>query len=171
MPFSDAEEPAAPGLLAAVTALRAAAQRADADAVAGLLATDVVFHSPMTSRIRFEGTEEVTALHRDIFAAIEGLSTSDPLTRDDTAAFTFTGSVRGLQLEAMNVVRVDQQGKIVEFTIYARPLPALAALFATLPPRVTTRRRGRARGVLVATVATPLSLAFRVADVFVPKLI
>ncbi|MCV7226247.1 nuclear transport factor 2 family protein [Mycolicibacterium komossense] len=171
MSFSSSDEPAAPGLLSAITALRTAAENADGEALAGIVASDVIFHTPLTSRIRFEGREEVTALHRDIFAVIEGLSTTEPLTRGDTGVFTFSGHVRGLKLEAMNLVRVNDHGKIVEFTIFARPLPALATLFATLPPRVTARRRGRAKGALVAALATPLGLALRTADVLVPRLI
>ena len=63
----------------AMNALRAAGERGDADAVAELLAPDVVFHSPMTTRIPFEGKEEVAALHRDIFAVFEDLETTEPL--------------------------------------------------------------------------------------------
>ena len=66
--------PAAPSsspVSTAITALRAAGERGDADAVAELLAPDVVFHSPMTERLRFEGREEVAALHRDIFAVLD----------------------------------------------------------------------------------------------------
>ncbi|OBA83526.1 hypothetical protein A9W99_07535 [Mycobacterium sp. 1164966.3] len=165
---NQADEPA---LLTAITALRAAAENADSGALAPILASDVVFRSPLTSRIRFEGKEEVIALHSDIFAVIECLSTTEPLTRGDTGVFTFSGNVRGLQLDAMNLVRVNEQGMIVELTIFARPLPTLATLFATLPPRVTTRRRGRAKGALVAALAAPLGFALRTADVFVPRLI
>jgi hypothetical protein len=171
MSVSSPDEPAAPGLVAAITTLRTAAENADGDALAEILASDVIFHTPLTARIRFEGRDEVTALHRDIFAVIKGLSTTEPLTRGDTGVFTFSGHVRGLKLDAMNLVRVNEQGKIVEFTIFARPLPALATLFATLPPRVTARRRGRAKGTLVAALATPLGFALRTADVFVPRLI
>jgi ketosteroid isomerase-like protein len=171
MSDSRADEPAAQGLLAAITGLRTAAENADGDAVAEFLASDVVFHSPLTSRIRFEGRDEVTALHRDIFAVIDNLSTTEPLTRGDTGVFTFSGHVRGLKLDAMNLVRVNEHAKIVEFTIFARPLPALATLFATLPPRVTARRRGRAKGALVSALATPLGFALRTADIFVPRLI
>lgn len=171
MSISGSDEPAAPGLLVAIAALRTAAENADGSAVAEILAPDVIFHTPLTSRIRFEGSDEVTALHRDIFAVIKGLSTTEPLTRGDTGVFTFSGHVRGLKLDAMNQVRVNEQGKIVELTIFARPLPALATLFATLPPRVTARRRGRAKGALVAALATPLGFALRTADVFVPRLI
>lgn len=168
---SGSDQAVIPALSAAIATLRAAAENVDADAIGPILASDVVFRTPLTSRIRFEGRDEVVALHRDIFAVIEGLSTTEPLYRGDTAAFTFSGTVRGLQLDAMNLVRVNEQGKIVEFTIFARPLPSLATLFATLPPRVTARRRGRARGALVAALAAPLGFALRTADVFVPKLI
>lgn len=158
-------------LSTAITALRAAAENADADAVGDLLAPDVVFHSPLTSRIRFEGKDEVVALHRDIFTVLDDLGTSEPMTLGDTGSFPFTGRVRGRKLEAMNMVRVNEHGLIAEFTVYARPLPAVATLFATLPPRVTARRRGRARGALVAVLARPLAFAFRTADVFVPRLV
>jgi hypothetical protein len=71
--------PSASPVSTAITALRAAGERGDADAVAELLAPDVVFHSPMTERIRFEGKEEVAALHRDIFAVLEDIDTTEPL--------------------------------------------------------------------------------------------
>lgn len=165
------DQESATDLLAAIALLRVAAANGDGDAVAEILAPDVVFHSPLTARIRFEGRDEVTALHRDIFDVIEDLSTTEALTRGDTGAFMFSGQVRGLKLDAMNLVRVNEQGKIEELTIFARPLPTLATLFATLPPRVTARRRGRATGALVAALAAPLGFALRTADVFVPRLI
>src|ERR671925_2438467 len=89
--------PAAPStspVSTAITALRAAGESGDAEAVAELLAPDVVFHSPMTERIRFEGKEEVAALHRDIFPVLEDLDTADPLALGDTRSFSFLARVR-----------------------------------------------------------------------------
>jgi hypothetical protein len=164
--------PAAPStspVSTAITALRAAGECGDADAVAELLAPDVVLHSPFTARLRFEGKEEVAALHRDIFAVIEDIHTSEPLALGDTQSFSFRGRVRGVELEAMNLVRCNEQGQIVEFTLFVRPIPGLAMLFATLPPRVAARRRGRLKGTLVACLARPLAFALRTADRFVPS--
>ncbi|MDQ3740209.1 MAG: nuclear transport factor 2 family protein [Actinomycetota bacterium] len=155
----------------AITALRAAAERGDADAVAELLAPDVVFRSPIIARLRFEGKEEVTALHRDIFAVLEDLETSEPLALDDMRSFSFRARVRGVELEAVNLVRFDEHGQIVELKVFVRPLPSLATLFATLPPRVAARRRGRAAGALVALVTRPLAFAVRTADRFAPRLV
>jgi ketosteroid isomerase-like protein len=164
--------PAAPStspVSTAITALRAAGESGDADAVAELLAPDVVFHSPMTERIRFEGKEEVEALHRDIFAVLEDLDTTEPLARGDTRSFSFRARVRGVELEAINLVRFNEQGQIVEFKVFVRPLASLATLFAALPPRVSARRRGRLRGALVAFLTRPLAFALRTADRLTPR--
>lgn len=164
--------PAAPStspVSPAITALRAAGERGEADAVAELLAPDVVFQSPMTTRVRFEGKEEVTALHRDIFAVLDDIATTEPLVVGDTGSFSFRARVRGVELEAMNLVRCNEHGQIVEFKVFVRPLPGLATLFATLPPRVSARRRGRLTGALVAILARPLAFALRTADRLAPR--
>ena len=87
--------PSASSVSTAITALRAAGESGDADAVAELLARDVVFHSPMTERIRFEGKDEVAALHRDIFAVLEGIETTEPLARGDRDRFPFARASAG----------------------------------------------------------------------------
>ncbi|MFK4085943.1 nuclear transport factor 2 family protein [Kribbella sp. NPDC020789] len=153
----------------AVTGLRSAAERGDADALIDPFAADVVFHSPMTMRLSFEGREEVVALHRDIFAVLEDLRTREPLVRGDEWSFSFTATVAGVELEAVNQGRLDSQGRIAENTIYIRPLPALATLFGALPPRVSTRRRGRLHGTVAGLLAQPLAVALRTADRLVPK--
>jgi hypothetical protein len=153
----------------ALAALRAAGESGDADAVGELLAPGVVFHSPMTNRIQFEGSDEVVALHRDIFAVLEDIDTTEPLARGDRGSFSFRARVRGVELEAMNLVRCNEHGQIVEITIFVRPLPGLATLFATLPPRVSGRRRGRLRAAVATSLARPLAFAVRIADLCVPS--
>jgi hypothetical protein len=152
----------------AITALRAAGERGDADAVAELLAPDVVFHSPMTDLVRFEGKDEVAALYRDIFAVLEDIDTTEPLALGDTRSFRFRARVRGVELEAMNLVRFSEQGQIAEMTVFIRPLPGLATLFAALPPRVSARRRGRVKAALATLLARPFAFAVRTADRCVP---
>jgi hypothetical protein len=168
MSVSDAPSSTSPASTA-TTALRAAAERGDADAVAELFAPDVVFHSPLTARVRFEGKEEVAALHRDIFAVLEDLHTTEPLSLGDTRSFSFRARVRGEELEAIVVARFKEQGQIVELKIFGRPLPGLAALFTALPPRVSARRRGRATGALVAFLTRPLAFVLHTADRLTPR--
>lgn len=156
---------------AAIAAYRAAGERGDADAVSPLLAPDVILHSPLTAnvKVRFEGREEVTEMHRDIFAVFEGMTTGEPLVLEDTRAFTFRARVRGEEFSAMMLADFDEHGQITELTIFARPLPAVAALFAALPPRVSARRRGPAMGAVVALVARPIAFVLRTCDRLVPR--
>jgi SnoaL-like domain len=161
--------PATAAIDTAITALRAAGERGDADALAELLAPDVVFRSPLTDRVRFEGRDEVVALHRDIFAVLEVTDTTEPLALGDTRSFIFHARVRGVELEAMNLLRFNEQGQIADYKIFIRPLPGLATLFAALPPRVSVRRRGRLKGTVAEYLARPLAFAVRTADRLVPS--
>src|SRR5947209_101748 len=116
--------PSASPILAAVNALRAAGESRNAEVVADLLAADVVFHSPMSGTKVFEGKDDVTALHRDIFAVLHDIHTTEPLTLGDTGSFMFRARVRDVEMQAMNLVRVNGAGKIAEYTVFVRPLPA-----------------------------------------------
>lgn len=169
MTFTDSTALPTSSASSTTAALRAAAERGDADAVAALLAPDVVLHSPLTARVRFEGRDAVAALHRDIFAVLEGIETTEPLALGDTRAFSFRARVRGVELDAMIVVGFDEHGQIGELKLYGRPLPALATLFAALPPRVSARLHGRPTGALVALVARPLGLVMRAVDRVAPR--
>jgi hypothetical protein len=152
---------------AAIAAYRAAGERGDADAIGALLAPDVELHSPLTERVRFAGRDEVTAMHRDIFVVLEELETGEPLARDDTR--TFRARVRGVELNAMVLAEFNEDAQIADLTLFGRPLPATAALFAALPPRVSARRRGRAMGALVALIARPIALVVGTADRLAPR--
>jgi hypothetical protein len=169
MSISGPVAPSTSPVSTALAALCAAGESGDADAVAELLAPDVVFHSPMTERIRFEGKDEVAALHRDIFAVLEDIDTTEPLALGDTGSFSFRARVRGVELEANNLVRFNEHGQVVDFKVFVRPLPGLATLFATLPPRVSARRRGRLKGTLVAILARPLAFTLCTADRLTPR--
>jgi hypothetical protein len=164
----DTAPPASP-ISTTINALRAAGESGNADALFDLLAPDVVFHSPMSATKVFEGREEVVALHRDIFAVLDDLHTAESLAHGDTGAFSFRARVRGVELEAMNRVRINEHGQIAEYTVFVRPLPGLVTLFATLPPRVATRRRGRPAGVLLTVLARPLAVIHRTADRMAPR--
>ena len=168
MSVSDLTDPSTAAASTVTKDFRAAGERGDADALAMLLAPNVVFHSPMTDRVRFEGREEVTELHRDIFAILDGLETTEPLALGHVRSFSFRARVRGVELEAHVVLNVNDDDLIDDLTVFIRPLPALATLFATLPPRVSTRTHGRMRGVIAALLTRPIALVVRTADRFVP---
>jgi hypothetical protein len=164
-----APEPSTPPAEATIARYRAAGERHDADAVAALLAPDVELHSPLTASVDFAGRDEVVAMHRDIFAVLDGIETAEPLALGDERAFRFAARVRGVPLEAMMLARLDADDRIDRLTIYARPLPAVGTLLSALPPRVSARRRGPLTGAVVAVLTRPLAFVLRTADRMVPR--
>jgi len=169
MSVAGPDTPSISPVSASIEAYRAAGERRDADAAGALLARDVELHSPLTERVRFAGRDEVTAMHRDIFAVLEGLETGEPLVRGDTRAFTFRACVRGVEFNAMILAEFNGDAQIADLTLFARPLPATATLFSALPPRVAARRRGRPMGALVAAIARPIAFVVRTADRLAPR--
>jgi hypothetical protein len=80
----------------------------------------------------------------------------------------FRARVRRVDIETVDLVRVDNEGLIRDFTIVIRPMAGLAAVAAALGPRIA---RGPVRSLLVRLFATPLSVLLRIVDPLVPRLI
>jgi hypothetical protein len=111
-----------------------------------LLADDVVFYSPVVYRPQ-EG-KAITTLY--LTAAAQALPGSDPSTgadgkpsggrfrytkqvvAGDTAVLEFETSVDGKYVNGVDIIRCDQQGKIVEFKVMIRPLQAVNAVHAQM---------------------------------------
>jgi hypothetical protein len=49
----------------------------------------------LTERIWFEGKDEVAALHRDIFAVLEDIATTEPLVGGNRGSFPFARAFAG----------------------------------------------------------------------------
>lgn len=135
----------------------------DFDAMAELLSPDVVVVSPITSRFRFEGRDEVRALLRDVRETLDDLAYVQRLGTEEVATMRFRATLRGREIEGVDVVRFDSEGRIDEMTVFVRPLPAIATLAAALAPRVA-RRRGRVRAVIAKLAVGPLALFNRFGD-------
>jgi hypothetical protein len=80
----------------------------------------------------------------------------------------FRARVRRVDIETVDLVRVDDEGLISEFTVLIRPMAGLAAVAVALGPHIA---RGPVRSVLIRVFATPLALLLRIVDPLVPRLI
>jgi ketosteroid isomerase-like protein len=103
---------------------RAAIERRDLDAVAELLAPDIVFHSPVTFH-PFSGRETVTRLLGEVAQVFEDFRYTDELDADGAHALIFRASVSGRELEGIDLLRFDADGLIADFTVMLRPISAL----------------------------------------------
>jgi ketosteroid isomerase-like protein len=108
---------------------RKAVESRDLDAVAALLADDVVFTSPVTFK-PYPGKAITATILRGALRVFEDLTyireIANPDGRDH--AFVFTATVAGKQLQGCDFVHFDDDGKIDEITVMVRPLSAAQAL-------------------------------------------
>jgi ketosteroid isomerase-like protein len=108
---------------------RKAVENGDLDAVAALLADDVVFTSPVAFK-PYPGKAITTAILRAVTQVFENFTyvreIANPDGRDH--AFVFTASVAGKELQGCDFLHFDEDGKIDDFTVMVRPLSAAHAL-------------------------------------------
>jgi SnoaL-like protein len=143
--------------------MASAMKACDFETLNGLLADDVVIRSPITSSFVFEGRARVLGLLRMVRDAYEELEYTDFVGEGDTQLQVFTARVDGSELEGADLIRLDSEGRILEFTVFFRPLPGLAALAAVLAPRLAGER-GRGRAVIARAGTRPIAVATRMAD-------
>ena len=103
---------------------RAAVERMDIGAVGELFAPDIVFHSPVTFH-PFVGRETVTRLLAIVAGTFEEFRYTDELQTDGAHALIFRASVAGRELEGIDLLRLDEDGLICDFTVMIRPMSGL----------------------------------------------
>jgi len=126
MAHTSIEEPAAGAdpQVGAAKRFRAAVEAADIDAASQLLAPDIVFHSPVTFH-PFVGRDTVTKLLTLVASTFEQFRYIDELEADGAHALIFRASVAGKELEGIDLLRIDENGLIADFTVMIRPVSGL----------------------------------------------
>ncbi|CBG75749.1 MULTISPECIES: nuclear transport factor 2 family protein [Streptomyces] len=108
---------------------RKAVESDDMDAVAALLADDVVFTSPVAFQ-PYAGKPITAAILRAVARVFEDFTyvreIANPDGRDH--ALVFTATVAGKKLQGCDFLHFDEHGRIDEFTVMVRPLSAAMAL-------------------------------------------
>jgi SnoaL-like domain len=120
----------------AAAAFRAAVEREDVEAVRELLAPDIVFHSPVTFH-PFIGRDTVFALLSLVAQTFEDFRYTDELVADGAHALIFRASVAGKELEGVDLLRLDAQGLIGDFTVMLRPLSGLVPFAQAMGEKAT----------------------------------
>lgn len=114
---------------------RKAVESGDLDAVAALLADNVVFTSPVTFK-PYPGKAITAAILRGVLRVFEDFTyireIANPDGRDH--AFVFTATVTSKQIRGCDFLHFDDDGKIDEITVMVRPLSAAQALGEAMGP-------------------------------------
>jgi hypothetical protein len=103
---------------------RRAAEAKDIDLLMETLRKDVVLHSPILFR-GFEGREIVSQVLTHVAATLEDLTYIDELTGEGTIALRFKARVEDRELEGIDFLELDEDGRVKELTVFMRPMSAL----------------------------------------------
>jgi SnoaL-like domain len=112
-----------------------AVESRDFDAAIECLADDVKFNSPVAHK-PFEGKEAVAGVLRAVSETFEDFRYTDELHDGDTHALVFRARVGDKQLEGLDLLRMNDDGLIENFTVMVRPASGLMALGQAMAPKV-----------------------------------
>ena len=114
---------------------RAAVEAEDRDALVACLAEDVRFLSPVVFRA-YEGRDLVgTILTEGAMRVFRDFSYRQQLEDGDVAALIFTARVGDREVDGLDLLRFDGEGRVAELTVMVRPMSGLNALATAMAAR------------------------------------
>ena len=108
-------------------AFRAAAEAKDFSAIDELFAEDVSFKSPVVFKA-YEGRDAVAMLLTAVVQVFEDFRYTDHTETGDTATLAFSARVGDRELDGIDLLRFDADGKVREMAVYVRPMSGFHAL-------------------------------------------
>jgi hypothetical protein len=109
-------------------AFRAAVEAEDRDGVRAALAEDVVFRSPVVFR-PYEGHAVVSAiLTEGAMNVFQDFRYVEHFEDEETAALIFKATVGDREVDGLDLLRFDGDGKVTELMVMVRPMSGLNAL-------------------------------------------
>lgn len=103
----------------------------DWDRAIDQLARDVTFRSPAV-HAPYEGRLATATILRAVATIFEDFRYLDVFDEGDRAVLLFAARVDDREVEGIDLLRFDDDGRIVEFTVMIRPLSGLQALVARM---------------------------------------
>src|SRR5690349_11639661 len=99
------------------------------------LREDVVLHSPILFR-GFEGIEAVGMVLGHVAGVLEDLTYTDEAVGDGTLVLRFKANVGDRQLEGIDYLTLDEEGRVADLTVFMRPMSALTAFNERMSERL-----------------------------------
>jgi len=120
-------------------AFRAAVEVRDHAAMLACFREDAVLHSPVSFQ-PFEGREAIARLFAILLEVFHDFRYTDQLeAADGTLGLVFRARVDHRDVQGIDLVRFDPDGRIVDFTVMVRPRSALEALFQAVASRLAPK--------------------------------
>ena len=106
---------------------RAAAESKDFSKLEELFAEDVTFRSPAVFK-PYEGRDAVGMILATVARVFEDFRYTDQIETGDVATLAFSATVGDRELDGIDLLRFDGEGRVREMAVYIRPLSGLQAL-------------------------------------------
>ena len=98
-----------------------------------------------------------------ILEEFKDLRYTDEFRRENVGLLVAKANVDGQEIEIVDYMTLGSDGRIVELTVFFRPLPASAAALRRLGAGLG-RRKGPARAAVISALAAPLAVMSRTGD-------
>ena len=104
-------------------------QNSDMSMLSELLANDVVFRSPVAYQ-PYVGKQVVFFILTNVIQVFENFTYHREFYTEDgeNVVLEFSANVSGKLLKGIDMIRFNEQGKIIDFEVMIRPMSGLAAL-------------------------------------------
>lgn len=112
-------------------------ERQDLSELPGMLAENVVFRSPM-AHTPYPGPMVVSTILNTVLKVFVDFTYHRQLATGDglSVVLEFSAKVEERELKGIDMIRFDEQGRIVEFEVMVRPMSGLQALGAEMGRRL-----------------------------------
>src|SRR3954469_1969662 len=115
---------------------RKAVEAQDLAAVSLLLAPDVTFQSPVTYK-PYHGRDQVGFILATVAQVFEDFVYVDELETGTHSALVFRARVTGRDVEGIDLIERNAEGRITSLTVMVRPLSGLQALAEAMKARLS----------------------------------
>ena len=149
-----------------------AVEARDLDALVRAFAPDAVIRGPNSDAFLVQGHDQIRQLYRANFEAFANVRFTEELrsASGDSAMVMGHMTIDGTEVEIADHMRLDEQGRIRELTVFFRPMPGLAVASRALGAALG-RQRSPLLGRLMSILATPLVAQSRSSDRFAARLV
>ncbi|MGH2985099.1 MAG: nuclear transport factor 2 family protein [Solirubrobacterales bacterium] len=108
-------------------AFRAAAEAKDFSLVDELFSEDAIFRSPVVYR-PYQGREAIKVVLGAVVRVFEDFRYTAQLESGDTAVLMFEARIGERELQGVDILRFDSEGRAFELTVMVRPMSGMRAL-------------------------------------------
>jgi hypothetical protein len=106
---------------------RAAAESKDFSAIDELFAENLTFKSPVVFK-PYEGRDAVAMILAAVVQVFEDFRYTDQVEMGETAALAFSARVGDREVDGIDLLRFDSDGRVRELAVYIRPMSGVNAL-------------------------------------------